>query len=69
MKLHSHKNQVFPMAVMKVLFAKSCLKLLNQMNLDVDDINVVLVKLSAMVLTTGYKPKIKKPMMNGVIKK
>jgi hypothetical protein len=65
-KFKTQINQVFPTALIKTLSANKRLKLLRPIKWPVPDIRVVLVKLSANVFITGYKPKMRNPIINGV---
>jgi hypothetical protein len=64
-KLSIQINQVFPTALKKTLSANNFVKLSNQIKSLWLDIRVVLVRLRPNVFNTGYKPKRRKPMMNG----
>ena len=67
--IHIGEFQVFPTAFRKTPSANKRAKLSSPINLAVFDMMVVSVKLSQMVFTTGYRPKTRKPIMNGVRKR
>ena len=62
-------SQVFPMAYIKTASANKRLKLASPTKLLLFDIRVASVKLNPIVLSTGYKPKMRKPRIKGVINK
>jgi ribosomal protein L28 len=69
-KFKTQINQVFPIAPKKVLSANKRTKFSNPIKwLLLIDNTVASVKLSANVLKTGYKPKMRKPRMKGRRKK
>src|SRR5690606_7131049 len=69
MKFINHNSQVFVTAVKNVLSANNNWKFLNHVISNERDIRVRFVKLKKTVFKTGYKPKIRKPMMNGATKR
>jgi hypothetical protein len=64
-KFNIHISHVFPTALMKTSSANNRLKLAIPTKWLLFDIKVASVKLSVSVLMTGYKPKMRKPIMNG----